>query len=57
MIDIVEKKLEQFKPANFITKLFKRAKYMTYHLLRFNIKRYLKKNTLHKDLKSGLIFK
>ena len=57
MIDIVEKKLEQFKPANYITKLFKRLKYITYHLLRFNIKRYLKKNTLHKDLKSGLIFK
>ena len=57
MSDIVEKNLKQFKPVSSIGRLLKRVKYMTYHLLRFNIKRYFKKNTLHKDLRSGLIFK
>ena len=38
-------------------RLFKRLKYMAYHLLRINIKRHFRTNRLHSDLRSGLIFK
>ena len=57
MSDIVEKDLKKFQPITSVGKFFKRVKYMIYHISRINIKRYIKKNTLHKDLRSGLIFK
>ena len=51
------KNLNKFLPLTFFDKFFRRVSYIIYHLLRFNLKRYLKKNTLHKDLRSGIIFK
>ena len=57
MNDIVKKDLKKFTPISFLGRLFKRLKYMAYHLLRINIKRYFRTNKLHDDLRSGLIFK
>ena len=57
MTDIAEKNLKKFIPINFLGRIFKRLKYVTYHLLRINIKRYFRTNKLHDDLRSGLIFK
>ena len=55
--DIVDKNLKKFVPPSNIMNFFKRFKYIIYHTLRINIKRYFKKNKLHKDLRSGLIFR
>ena len=55
--DIVDKNLINFVPPSNIMNFFKRFKYIIYHTLRINIKRYFKKNKLHKDLRSGLIFR
>ena len=49
--------LKKFLPLTFFDKLFRRLGYIAYHLLRFNFKKFFKKNTLHKDLRSGLIFR
>ncbi len=56
MDDIVDKNLKKFIPSNNFKNIFKRIRYVIYHILRINIKRYFKKNKLHKDLRSGLIF-
>ncbi len=57
MNDIAKKDLKKFTPINSLGRLFKRLKYMAYHLLRINIKRHFRTNRLHSDLRSGLIFK
>jgi len=57
MNDIVKKDLKKFTPISSLGRLFKRLKYMAYHLLRINIKRHFRTNKLHSDLRSGLIFK
>ena len=49
--------LNKFLPLTIFDKLLKRTSYIIYHLLRFNLKSYFKNNTLHKDLRSGIIFK
>tara|TARA_B100001175_G_C19489842_1_gene631989 strand:- start:1401 stop:2102 length:702 start_codon:yes stop_codon:yes gene_type:complete len=49
--------LNKFSPSTLFDRFIKRISYITYHLFRFNLKRYFKKNTLHKDLRSGLFFK
>ncbi len=57
MNDIVKKDLKKFTPSNSFDRLIKRLRYMTYHILRINIKKYFRTNKLHDDLRSGLIFK
>ena len=49
--------LNKFSPSSLFTRFIKRISYIAYHLFRFNLKRYFKKETLHKDLRSGLFFK
>ena len=49
--------LKKFLPPTLFERFIKRISYIIYHILRFNLKRYFKKNTLHKDLRSGLFFK
>ena len=54
---ISQHNLKIFLPPTLFDRIIKRISYITYHLLRFNLKSYFKKNTLHKDLRSGLFFK